>query len=338
MKKAGLLLLIAAVSVALGAWILDSGQLDLSLAELEARYSQPDSRFAEIDGVRLHYMDQGQGSAVLLLHASFMNLRTWDSMALSLQDRYRVIRPDLLISGLTGPEPDGNYTLDRNGELVSQLMTRLGIDKFSIVGTSSGGIVGFNLAARHPERVERLVLINSAGMPRTRKTDPNRARRMGGLGRWIKDRYQTREQVRDQLALNFVDPHQPPDWLVDMNQDMWRRAGGREESALHMKLFRTGDPQAVLAEITTPTLILWGLDNATVMHLEADVFQHWLVNAPTLLKKYPGVGHYLYLETPATAETDIRDFLAGDLDDQLRITRRLPYLGQAPTHTSTEPQ
>ncbi len=323
-------LLILAIVAALAFWILDSGRLDLPLAELEKRYATPDSRFADIDGVRVHYMDQGDGPAVLLLHASFMNLRTWDSMARSLQDSFRVIRPDLLIAGLTGPEPNDNYSFDRNLELVDGLMNQLGIERFAVVATSSGGIVGFNYAARQPDRVSRLVLINSAGMPRTRATDPNRARRQGGIGRWIANRYQTPEKVRSLLALNFVPPNQPPDWLVAMNYDMWRRAGRRREGALQMQAFRTGNPQAVLATITAPTLILWGLDNATVMHLEADVFQHWLVNAPTLLQKYPGVGHYLYLETPEVVEADIKRFLAGELDDQLWQVRKVPYTGGEP--------
>ncbi|UCG73546.1 MAG: alpha/beta hydrolase [Chromatiales bacterium] len=318
-------LLILAMVVALAIWILDSGRLDLSLAELENRYVTPDSRFADVDGVRVHYVDQGEGPAALLLHASFMNLRTWDSMARSLKDNFRVIRPDLLIAGLTGPEPSGDYSFDRNLELVDGLMNQLGIERFAIVATSSGGIVGFNYAARQPDRVSRLVLINSAGLPRTRATDPNRGRRQGGIGRWIADRYQTPDKVRSLLALNFVPPNQPPDWLVAMNYDMWRRAGRRREAALQMQGFRTGDPQAVLAAIAAPTLILWGLDNATVMHLEADVFQHWLVNAPTLLKKYPGVGHYLYLETPAVVEADIKSFLSGELDGQLLEIRKVPY-------------
>jgi predicted ester cyclase len=65
-----------------------------------------------------------------------------------------------------------------------------------------------------------------------------------------------------------------------------------------------------------------GLDNQTVVHLEADVFQHWLINAPTLKKKYPGVGHYLYLEIPEQFNKDVADFLAGRLDGELRRTQR----------------
>ena len=308
----------AALAAVTAVVVLSTTGKSISLAELESRYRTPDSRFIEVDGVRMHYMDQGEGPVVVLLHASFMHLRTWDSMAAALADRYRVIRPDFLISGLTGPDPRLDYGFDRNLELVNGLLEALGVEQFAIIATSSGGIVGFNLAARHPERVTRLVLINSAGMPRTAATDPNRARGTA-LSRWVQANVQTRDRVRTTLALNFVPPHEPPDWLVDMNHDFWRRAGRAAEGELQQANFRTGDPEAVLGQVRAPTLILWGLENRTVMHLEADVFQHWLINAPTLRKKYPGVGHYLYLETPDAVENDVRAFLAGELDVQLRL-------------------
>jgi len=309
------------------ALVLESGWLELSLAELERKYATEDSLFADIDGVRLHYMDQGEGSPVLLLHASFMNLRTWDSLAQALATDHRVVRPDVLISGLTGDEPNGEYSFERNLELVLGLMDQLDISRFSIVATSSGGIIAYRLAARFPERVERLVLVNSAGLPRTAKTNPNRARGRGGLRAWIRERYQSPANVQGVLDQNFIEPHEPPAWLVEMNYDMWRREGRREASAAQLRSFRTGDPELLLSKITVPTMILWGLENQTVVHLEADVFQHWLVSAPTLVKKYPGVGHYLYLETPDEFERDVRAFLSGKLDDQLIRQRRLPYSG-----------
>jgi len=302
-------------------WAARQASAPVSLATLEARYATPDSRFVDIDGVRVHYMDQGEGPAVLLLHASFMNLRTFDSLAAALGDRYRVIRPDLLISGLTGPDPRGDYSVARNMALAEGLLDALGVDRFAIVATSSGGVVGFRLAAARPDRVTRLVLMNSAGMPRTAATDPNRPRGTA-IGRWIEAGFPTREGVRATLARNFVPPHAPPDWLVDMNHDLWRREGRAAESALQLAAFQTGDPEAVLGRITAPTLVLWGLENRTVMHLEADVFEHWLVNAPTLKKKYPGVGHYMYLEEPGPIETDIGAFLDGRLDPRLRRARR----------------
>jgi pimeloyl-ACP methyl ester carboxylesterase len=327
MTKILLGLLVVILLGAAGTWFAARrASSPVSLAALEARYATPDSRFIDIDGIRVHYMDEGEGPAVVLLHASFMNLRTWDSLAASLRDRYRVIRPDFLISGLTGPDPRGEYTVERNIAIVDGLTRALGIEQFAIVATSSGGTVGFRLAAAQPDRVTRLVLINSAGMPRTAATNPNRPKGTA-IDRWIEANFPTRERVRATLALNFVPPHEPPDWLVDMNHDMWRREGRAEEGALQIARFETGDPEAVLGRITAPTLILWGLENRTVMHLEADVFEHWLANAPTLKKKYPGVGHYLYLEEPAMVEQDIGAFLDGRLDDRLRRTQRLALDG-----------
>jgi pimeloyl-ACP methyl ester carboxylesterase len=299
--------------------------MDLSLEELERRYATNDSRFTDIDGVRLHYMDEGRGEPVLLLHASFMNLRTWDSLAEALAVDFRVVRPDVLISGLTGPEPDGEYSFERNLELVLGLMDKLEIPRFSIVATSSGGIIAYRLASQFPDRVERLILVNSAGMPRTATTNPNRARGRRNLISWIRERYQSPANVQGALDRNFIEPHEPPGWLVDMNYDMWRREGRREASAAQLRSFRTGDPEAMLAKITAPTMILWGLDNQTVVHLEADVFQHWLTAAPTLVKKYAGVGHYLYLEIPDEFERDVKAFLDGELDEQLIWQQRRPY-------------
>ena len=55
------------------------------------------------------------------------------------------------------------------------------------------------------------------------------------------------------------------------------------------------------------------------MHLEADVFARWLSNAPALVKKYPGVGHYAYIEEPEAVSRDIADFLTGRLDAELEL-------------------
>ena len=335
LKWLAAILIAAAVAVGATMWVWSSNFLKIDLAELERKYATEDSRFMEVDGVRMHYMDQGEGPVVVLLHASFMHLRTWDSLAEALAPNHRVIRMDFLLAGLTGPEPNEDYTFDRNRELVHGLTQQLNLDEFAIIATSSGGIVGFNYAAEYPERVTRLVLVNSAGMPRTARTNPNRARGLA-IGRWFASRHQTRDMLRETLDQNFIEPHEPPEWLVNMNHDMRRRVGVREGGAKQMRNFRTGDPQSVLAKVTAPTMVLWGLDNQTVVHLEADVFEHWLTAAPTLKKKYPGVGHYLYMEIPDEFEADIADFLAGKLDSELRYTRRLPVQPIAPTVDDAE--
>lgn len=290
----------------------------LSLAELRARHALPASRFVDIDGVDVHYLDEGDGPPVVLLHASFLNLRAWDPLAAALKSRYRVIRFDTLMSGLTSPAPPGLESIDTNVRLLEGLADHLGLQRFALVGTSSGGIVAFRFAAAAPERVSRLVLINSAGMPRTAATNPNRAR--AELAKYRGMNVKPRAYWATGMGSNFTAPHTVPEWLLDQVYDMHRREGLAAEAARFMARFDSSDARQVLGRISAPTLIQWGLENRTVMHLEADVFQHWLTGAPSLLRKYPGLGHYAYLEAPATILADLEAFLDGRLDPDLRQT------------------
>jgi pimeloyl-ACP methyl ester carboxylesterase len=287
-------------------------------ATLAARWAEPASRFAVVDGVRLHYVLEGKGSPVVLLNASYMGLQAWRPVAERLAARHRVLRLDFPISGLSGPEPDGRYSIDRHIELLDALTRRLGLDRFALVGTSSGGIVAFRYAGQAPARVSRLVLIGTAGLPRTATTDPLRGRRASdGAGPQPRDVWQAN------LAANFGAPERLPAWLVDLAYDLNRREGLASESASFLKTFRTGDPRRELARVTAPTLILWGEANATVSPLEADVVEHWMTAAPTLTRKYPGIGHYPYVEAPGRVAADLEAFLSGKLDGELRVTARL---------------
>lgn len=295
---------------------------EIDHATLEARYADADSRFVEIDGVRLHYKDQGRGPVVVLVHASFLNLDAWTPVARELAATHRVIRFDMLTNGLTGDDPAQRYSIERNLEMLAGLLKHLGIDRHAIIGTSSGGIVAFRHAAAHPDTVERLILINSAGMPRTAATNPNRPRG-SALRRWIEARYKSRSYWQDNLEAQFTGGTAPDPAFVTRTYDMNRRAGLREAGAIYLRNFRTGDPQSELAKVRAPTLVAWGIGNLTVSHLEADVMVHWLTGAPSLLVKYPKLGHYAYLEDPARIAADMKDFLLGRRDAELRVTQRI---------------
>jgi pimeloyl-ACP methyl ester carboxylesterase len=334
-RGASLALIVA--GLAAGAWLLAvaNGAFEISLDELETRYRKSNSQFIEIDGVRMHYVDEGQGPAVILVHASFMSLHTWDALAASLANRYRVVRFDMLTNGLTGFDPQQRYSIERNVELLDRLTTQLGIDRYALVGTSSGGTVAFLHASARPERVTRLVLINSAGMPRSAATNPNRGRG-SALSQWMQRHYKSRAWWQDSLEQQFTGGTPPPDDLVQRVYDMNRRRGLVEASAIFMRDFRTGDPETTLGRVRAPTFIGWSIGNLTVSHLEADVFEHWLTQAPSIKRKYAKLGHYAYLESADEINSDIGAFLDGTLDGQLRVTRRVtpndPANSAAPTN------
>ena len=299
------------------------GATQISLEDLRKKYANAGSRFATIDGADIHYRDEGQGPVVVLLHASYFNLLAWDQLTEELQTGHRVIRLDFPNVGLSGPEtrepPGGKFNLiERNVEILGGLVEELDLDRFALVATSSGGSVGFRYASRNPERVTRLVLINSAGMPRTARTDPNRDR--PEMAKWDDMPVKPREYWEFAVNQNFPSDADAPDWFIDLAYDVNRRT---ETTPVSKYFFETGDPKTILSNIQAPTLILWGKANPTVMHLEGDVIQHWMTSAPTFLKKYEGLGHYPYVEAPDQVIPDIAEFLAGAWDDRLRQTQRV---------------
>jgi pimeloyl-ACP methyl ester carboxylesterase len=294
----------------------------LSLAALRAAHGNSQSRFITLDGVEIHYRDEGKGPPVLLAHASYTNLSSWDPLVSKLQDAFRLIRFDFPSQGLSGDEttipPGGSFDLvDRNAEIMLKLADALGLDRFSLVATSSGGNAAMRLAARAPERLDRLVFINSGGMPRTPQSDPNRDR--ADRARWEGLTYKPRDFWAYTTGLNFTSGPMP-DWYLDLVSDVNRR-----EKTFNPRLYRfsTGDTETFLAAIRTPTLIMWGMENPTVMHLEADVMSHWMTGAPSLVRKYKGLGHYPYVEAPDLIATDLAKFLRGDMDGDLRQTMRV---------------
>jgi pimeloyl-ACP methyl ester carboxylesterase len=299
----------------------DEEESALSLAELRSKYQLPASHYIEVDGVEVHYTDEGSGPAVVFAHASYNALHSWEGVTTRLRDSHRTIRFDFPNAGLTGSEtkptpPDKFHLIERNYEVLAGLVDALELDRFALVGTSSGGSVAFRYAARHTDRVERLVLINTAGMPRIPRNDPLRER--PEFKKWTQMPVKPRAFWEASSSENFIAPNKAPEWWLDQVYDFNRREGALDETSRYR--FSTGDPKSILSMIQAPTLIMWGKANPVVMHLEADVIQHWMTGAPSVIRKYEGLGHYPYVEDLDAVYPDLAAFLNGELDDELRRT------------------
>ena len=92
-------------------WASAKAPYELSLSQLETRYADAASQFVTLDGVRVHYKDEGRGPTLVMVHASFLNLHAWDALAERLSRSHRVVRLDMLMAGLTGNEPTSNYSM-----------------------------------------------------------------------------------------------------------------------------------------------------------------------------------------------------------------------------------
>jgi pimeloyl-ACP methyl ester carboxylesterase len=114
-------------------------QPDIPLEALLPDYGAAPSQFVEIEGMRIHYRDEGAGSPLVLLHGFGSSLYTWDGWVRQLAATRRLIRFDLPGFGLTGPAPDGDYRVERYVRVVAALLARLGVELADFAGNSLGG-------------------------------------------------------------------------------------------------------------------------------------------------------------------------------------------------------
>jgi pimeloyl-ACP methyl ester carboxylesterase len=281
---------------------------DTPAAEVEAKWAKPPSQFVEIDGVRMHYRDEGEGPIVILLHANYSSLFMWEPWVAALRDRYRVIRLDLPAHGLTGPEPSGNYTLERIQQLFEKFVDEKGLERFTVVGTSIGGTVAMRYTADHPDRIERLVLISPGSLePRVRgRTTPANVPKAADLLAYILPKSFTRFM----LTNDYGDPERVSDAVVDEWYEMWMREGNRLAMLNLLRQYVSGGVEDKIRAVSVPVLLIWGEKNKRVPLALAYETKNLLVNSPEVrLEVLPGIGHMLVQEAPEASSKLIRRYL-----------------------------
>src|SRR3954454_11115232 len=201
---------------------------DLAAEPLERRYALPPSRFLEVEGLRVHYRDEGDGPPLLLLHGLTANLFDWQGWAERLRDRHRVIRLDLPGHGLTGPDPRQRYAWPETAAFALAFLDRLGVRRASVAGSSYGGAVAWHLAAQAPERVDRLVLLAPIGYPVPgRPPLPIRLLRHPPAAP-LAPRLPSRGPSLDSRRPPFGDPARLDEPTTERQLALFRRAGNRD--------------------------------------------------------------------------------------------------------------
>ena len=278
---------------------------DIPIAEMESRYGGPAVSIADVDGVPIRYRLEGRGSAVVLIHNHFMDMGIWEAWAPALSEHHRVLRYDLSGHGLTGPDPSGVYTVQRDVRLLQGLLDQLGMESVALVGSSLGGNIAFTFAAQHPERTRALTLINSGGLKRA---GSNSEREMPG---WADAVFPLVPPAafRKFLRWFIVDDAVITPEMEQRFVDGFRREGNRSAELARLRQYDKGTPDAVLAKVTAPTLILWGADNPQLPVDMSVEFTEKLSQAASVDRiSYAGAGHVLPLERPA-AVADVLEFL-----------------------------
>jgi pimeloyl-ACP methyl ester carboxylesterase len=282
---------------------------DIPAAELEKKYGNAESKFVMLDGVRMHYRDEGnpEGPVVMLIHAHFDSLLMWDPWVEALKDKYRVVRFDFTSHGLTGADPSGDYTLKRTVDLVEMLAKELNLTKFSMAGTSMGGTIAMHYTGRHPDQVEKLILLSPGALNtriRSRDTPPPLPPGID-LVKIVTPKLMFAGLLRN----GFADDSKVTDKLVTQWWEMMRREGTRQAEITRMRQYVSGDVDSLIRTLTPPTLIMWGEANPVVTVDQAKQLVDLMGMAKSVrLIVYPGVGHMAVHEAPEATARDARAF------------------------------
>jgi pimeloyl-ACP methyl ester carboxylesterase len=303
MKRLSLMLTLTALML-LSLWLWTP---DLPRGELETRYLSASSDLRTVGPWRLHVRDSGprQAPTVVLVHGFGASLQTWDGWAEGLADTHRVVRIDLPGSGLSPPDPERDYTDARSVQMLLRLLDEWGVSRASWVGHSMGGRIAWTLAALHPERVDKLVLVAPDGFASFgfEYGQPMTVPATLGLMRHVLPR----AVLRMNLQAAYAQPDSLNDALTDRYHDLLRAPGARQAMLDRLAQTVLQEPEPLLRQIQAPTLLVWGEADGMIPITNA---RDYLQAIPgSRLVSWPGVGHLPQEEAAERSLKAVAEFL-----------------------------
>lgn len=151
------------------------------LLEPDQTPSFPKLKSTSIDEHEIYYVKQGQGPVVVLLHGIGASSFTWRYQIASLSKEFTVVAPDLPGFGRSSKNLSFHYSLDNMSQVILRFLDQIGVEEFSVVGSSMGGTIGLNMCRLAPHRIRKVALIAPATQP---QLVPKGVDRLSWLSPW----------------------------------------------------------------------------------------------------------------------------------------------------------
>jgi pimeloyl-ACP methyl ester carboxylesterase len=285
------------------------------------------SRFVEIEGVRVHYQEAGDGDApaMLLIHGFCASNFVWNEALVPLADAgFRVVAPDLVGYGFSGKPGGGEYTIEAQARILVGLMDALGMGRASLVGSSYGGAVAAVCALDYAARVERLVLVGAVSNDEIIRRPLLRLAATPLMGelltpvlldarRFVKNRMRMTYAAQNGYMLDGV--------RLKAHQRPLRAAATHRAILRTLRNWSATRIEREAARITQPTLLVWGAHDRDVP-LRYGERLHELI-AQSRLFVFPGCGHLPQEERPAEFVSVVAEFCGGAREDGSRLNVEL---------------
>jgi len=287
-------------------------QKDQSPEVVYKKYALASSQQIAIGGVQLHYSDEGNrldSTPLLLIHGTSSSLRTWDGVTAQLKSQYRIIRFDLPGFGLTGPNPNHDYSTRYYNQVIDSFLAALHVSRVIIVGNSLGGSIATQYAIYQPAKVRGLVLVDAAGLPPAKKTTGAIGFKLAQMP--VINRLLTiitpRELVKKSLQDAYGDTEKVTDSLTTQYFDMLTREGNRQALVDRMRQGWQEKNSDFLSNVQSPTLIVWGSKDRLIPVENAELFQQKIKNSQVHI--WDNLGHVPMEEDPAAFSDILRKWV-----------------------------
>jgi 2-hydroxymuconate-semialdehyde hydrolase len=258
-------------------------------------------------GIRTNLHDTGQGPPVLMIHGSGPGVSAWANWRLSmpvLAQRARVIAPDMVGFGYSDRPADQRYDMDAWVAQAVGVLDALDIERSDLVGNSFGGALALALAIRHPQRVRRLVLMGSVGVPF--------AITPGLDAVWgYQPSFAT---MRGLLDIFAHDPKLATDELAQLRYEASIRPGFQESFTAMFPAPRQRwvdamcSAEADIRALPHETLVIHGREDRVIPLANSLTLAHWIPNSQ--LHVFGHCGHWTQIEHAARFTRLVGDFLA----------------------------
>jgi len=284
---------------------------EISYADLTVRYGLPSSRTFEPEpGVRIHYTDEGnrEGRALILVHGFAASIHAWRPWVEQLAPDYRLVTIDLPGHGLTQTSAEYRATLESNAALIDALADETGLRTFVLTGNSMGGAVALAYAMAFGDRLDGLVLVDTAGWPRSGSGPPPLVGLLNNpVGRWLIKLFDPRLFAGWGLRSAYHDASFVTDEIVDRYVDLAMAEGHRD--ILLTQDTRPARPWTPLDfhALRSPVLVMAGEEDAVIPVDDARAIAVAIPGAQLVI--YPGGGHAPMEQLSNAAAKDLRAFL-----------------------------
>ncbi|HLQ89749.1 MAG TPA: alpha/beta hydrolase [Xanthobacteraceae bacterium] len=268
--------------------------------------TEPTKKEVTVFSYKIHYLEAGRGSPVILLHGSGGEGARWMPTIAGLAGEFRVIAPDQIGWG-NSDKPLTIYHRGVFAEFLARFMKEIGVPKATLIGQSMGAAVALQMAVNYPQLVDRMVLVNTSGggfrsaneAPRTGAPDWH-ARQIANAG--------TLAESREYLEKMYYNHALITDALVEHNLILRLRSASTAESTQTATARGLGEvTEDKVRAIKTPTLLVWGANDKLSPTADADKLNAAIAGSRKVL--IDKAGHYPFIEHPEKFNQVVKEFL-----------------------------